>query len=241
MAHSDVRWEDGPADQDDAVAIVGASGSLGFGLAVRLARGGVRIAFGSRDPGRARETGERARELIPHERFTTHTNGDAVRAAGAVILTVPFESQAKTLEEIGGALAPGQLVIDATVPLAVAVGGRATRMIALPEGSAAERTSQLVPPEVGVVAALHTVSAGSLNELDHPLEQDVLVCGDSRAHRRRAARLLERIEGLRCVDCGRLEMARTTEALTALLISLKTGHAAHAGVRLTGLPEDLWK
>ena len=77
----------------------------------------------------------------------------------------------------------------------------------------------MVPDGVRVVSALHTVSAASLTDLEHPLEQDVLVCGDVRADKREAAELIERIEGLRCVDCGRLEMARTTESLTALLIS----------------------
>ncbi len=92
-----------------------------------------------------------------------------------------------------------------------------------------------------VVSALHTISAASLTDLDHPLDQDVLVCGDSRADKREAAELLERIEGLRCVDCGRLEMARTTEALTALLIAVNSRYKAHAGVRLTGLPDRLWE
>jgi predicted dinucleotide-binding enzyme len=53
--------------------------------------------------------------------------------------------------------------------------------------------------------------------------------------------LIERIEGLRCVDCGRLEMSRTTESLTALLISVNSRYKAHAGIRLTSLPDRLWK
>jgi hypothetical protein len=74
------------------------------------------------------------------------------------------------------------------------------------------------------------------------LTQDVLVCGDSRADKRRAAALIDRIDGLRCVDCGRLEMARTTEALTALLIGVNARYKVHAGIRLSGLPtESLWE
>jgi predicted dinucleotide-binding enzyme len=69
----------------------------------------------------------------------------------------------------------------------------------------------------------------------------VLMCGDSRADKREAAVLIERIEGLRCVDCGRLEMSRTTESLTALLISVNSRYKAHAGIRLTSLPDRLWK
>jgi NADPH-dependent F420 reductase len=99
----------------------------------------------------------------------------------------------------------------------------------------------MVPDGVRVVSALHTVSAHSLSQLDEPLAQDVLVCGDSRADKRQAAALIERIEGLRCVDCGKLEMARTTEALTALLIAVNARYKVHAGIRLTSLPEQLWE
>ena len=35
-------------------------------------------------------------------------------------------------------------------------------------------------------------------------------------------------------------MARITESLTALLISMNIRHKTHAGIRLTGLPDTLW-
>jgi hypothetical protein len=98
----------------------------------------------------------------------------------------------------------------------------------------------MAPSGVRVVSALHTVSAASLSDLDHPLDQDVLVCGDSREDKRAAATLIERIDGLRCVDCGHLEMSRTTESLTALLIAVNVRYKAHAGIRLTGLSDVLW-
>ena len=157
-----------------------------------------------------------------------------------MILSVPFRNQSETLTNLAEALAPGQLLIDATVPLAAAVSGKATRMLGVWQGSAAQQAAEMVPEGVRVVSALHTVSAASLRDLDHPLEQDVLVCGDLRADKREAAALIERIDGLRCVDCGRLEMSRTTESLTALLISVNSRYKAHAGIRLTGLPEQLW-
>ena len=221
----------------ETVAVIGASGALGFGLALRLGRAGVPIAIGSRDAERAEETAERARALVPDGTFSAHENAGAVAAADTVILSVPFRSQSETLTNIKGALRPGQLVIDATVPLAAAVGGKATRMLGVWQGSAAEQTLEMVPDGVRVVSALHTVSAASLSELDQPLAQDVLVCGDAREDKRQAAALIERIEGLRCVDCGRLEMSRTTESLTALLIAVNSRYKIHAGVRLTDVPE----
>jgi len=138
-------------------------------------------------------------------------------------------------------LEPGKLLIDATVPLAAAVGGKATRMLGVWQGSAAQQAAELVPEGVRVVSALHTVSAASLTELDNPLEQDVLVCGNSRADKREAAQVIERVEGLRCVDCGRLENSRTAESLTALLIAVNARYKVHAGIRLSGLPDALWE
>jgi NADPH-dependent F420 reductase len=225
----------------DPVCIVGASGALGFGLALRLARTGVPIAIGSRDLERAQETVERASAAVPSGSFAAHDNAGAVRAANTVILSVPFRNQSETLANLKDAFRPGQLLIDATVPLAAAVSGKATRMLGVWQGSAAQQAREMVPEGVRVVSALHTVSAASLSDLDHALAEDVLVCGDAREDKREAAQLIELIEGLRCVDCGRLEMARITESLTALLISVNSRYKAHAGIRLTGLPDILWK
>ena len=221
------------------MAVIGASGALGFGIALRLAQAGVPVAVGSRDFDRASETVARAQAAVPESVCTPHDNAGAVRAASVVILSVPFRNQSETLTNLKEALRPGQLLIDATVPLAAAVSGKATRMLGVWQGSAAQQTQEMVPAGVRVVSALHTISAPTLNELEQPLHQDVLLCGDSRADKREAAELLERIAGLRCVDCGRLEMARITESLTALLISVNARYKAHAGLRLTDLPDRL--
>ncbi|MFZ2050860.1 MAG: NADPH-dependent F420 reductase [Solirubrobacteraceae bacterium] len=232
-----------PATSTDApapVCVLGASGALGFGLALRLAKTGVPIVIGSRDAQRAEETVQRALAQVPDGAFSGADNAGAVAQAQTVILCVPFRNQSETLTNLKQALTPGQLLIDATVPLAAAVSGRATRMLGVWQGSAAQQAQEMAPEGVRVVAALHTVSAASLADLHHDLGEDVLICGDSRADKREAAMLLQRIHGLRCVDCGRLEMARITESLTAMLIGVNARYKAHAGIRLTGLPNSLW-
>jgi 8-hydroxy-5-deazaflavin:NADPH oxidoreductase len=225
----------------DPVAIIGASGALGFGLAVRLARAGVPVMIGSRDPDRAAEAVQRALAVVPDGSFTACDNAEAARAADTIVLSVPFRNHSETLTNLKDALAPGKLLIDATVPLAAAVSGKATRMLGVWQGSAAQQAAEMAPDGVRVVSALHTVSAASLTDLEHPLQQDVLLCGDSREDKRAAARMIGRIEGLRCVDCGRLEMSRITESLTALLIGINSRYKAHAGIRLTGLPDPSWE
>ncbi len=225
----------------DPVCIVGASGALGFGLAVRLGQAGVPVVIGSRDAARGQETVARAQQAVPNGAFSGYENAEAVTHADVVILSVPFRNQSETLHNLRGALRPGQLVIDASVPLAAAVSGKATRMLGVWQGSAAQQTAEMVPDGVRVVSALHTVGAPSLGDLAHELGEDVLICGDSRADKREAAALIERIPGLRCVDCGKLEMARVTESLTAMLIAVNARYKTHAGIHLTGLPDALWE
>jgi 8-hydroxy-5-deazaflavin:NADPH oxidoreductase len=219
----------------EPIAIIGATGALGFGLTLRWGRAGVPIVLGSRDAARAAEATERARAALPDGAFEGYENAEAAAKAEVVVLSVPFRSQSETLTNLKEALRPGQLVVDATVPLAAAVSGRATRMLGVWQGSAAQQAQEMVPEGVRVVSALHTVSATLLRDLDHALGEDVLVCGDRKADKATVMALVERIEGLRCIDAGRLEMARIAEQLTALLISINARNRVHAGIRITGI------
>jgi 8-hydroxy-5-deazaflavin:NADPH oxidoreductase len=219
----------------EPVAIIGATGALGFGLAVRWGVAGVPVVIGSRDADRAVEAARRAQEAVREGHFEGFENAEAATKAEVVVLSVPFRNQSETLTNLKTVLQPHQLVIDATVPLAAAVSGRATRMLGVWQGSAAQQAQEMVPDGVRVVSALHTVSATSCSDLDQVLDEDVLVCGDRREDKERVMALIDRIDGLRCVDAGRLELARITESLTALLISINVRHKTHAGIKITGL------
>lgn len=231
-----------PAGQTDApeVAIVGGTGALGFGLALRLADAGVGVVLGSRDPRRAEEGAGRLAERLSGARIRAAGNAEAVAGVDIVVLCVPFRNQSETLAALREALREGQVVLDATVPLAAAVSGRATRMLGVWQGSAAQQAAEMVPEGVRVVSGLHTVSAAHLADLDSTLDEDVLLCGDRKADKAAVQAVVGRVPGLRCVDCGRLEMARITESLTALMISVNGRYKARAGVRLTGLPDPSW-
>ncbi|HST41031.1 MAG TPA: NADPH-dependent F420 reductase [Conexibacter sp.] len=223
-----------------SVTIVGGTGDLGYGLALRLALAGVAVTIGSRDAARAAEAADRVRGLITGAEVSGAANPDAVAGAGLVVLSVPFASQAPTLRSLREALAPGATLLDVTVPLAAAVGGRPTRVLSVWQGSAAQQAQELVPDGVTVVSALHTVAARHLADLDHVFVEDALVAGDDAAAKRRVAELIRLIPGLRPVDAGRLEMARITEQLTALTIGVNIRHKATAGLRVTGLADDPW-
>jgi len=221
----------------EAVSIIGGSGALGFGLAVRLGRAGVPVVIGSREAHRAQEAAGRAAAAVPEGSFAGAGNVEAAGRAELLLLCVPFRSQSETLTNLRAHLRPGQLVVDASVPLAAAISGKATRTIGIWQGSAAQQAEEMVPDGVRIVSALHTVSAAMLGDLDYALGEDVLVCGNEKADKERIMALVELIDGLRCVDCGRLEAARLTEQLTPLLIGINIRYKTHSGIRITGLPE----
>jgi 8-hydroxy-5-deazaflavin:NADPH oxidoreductase len=223
-------------DPDPTVAIVGGTGELGQGLSVRLARAGVPLIIGSRSKWTAQEAVDELVEMFPEAQVSGMLNPSAVERADVVFLCVPFAHQATTLASIRGSFRREHVVVDTIVPLAAAVGGRPTRMLGVWQGSAAEQAQDLVPDGVAVVSALHTVSAAALQNLGTTFDEDVLVCGDHKEPKQRVIALIERIEGLRCVDCGRLEQARIIEPMTALLIGINIRHKTHAGIRITGLP-----
>jgi 8-hydroxy-5-deazaflavin:NADPH oxidoreductase len=224
----------------DQVTVIGGTGALGAGLALRLAVAEVPVVIGSRDQDRAAEAAARVREGAGSAEVRGLENGPAAEASEVVFLCVPFRNQSETLTNLKNHLREGQLVVDATVPLAAAVSGKATRMLGVWQGSAAQQAAEMVPDGVRVVAALHTVNAPALRDLSQTLDEDVLVCGDRRQDKARAAAYIELVPGLRCVDAGRLEMARTAESLTALLIGINARYKTHAGIKVTGLTDRPW-
>lgn len=225
---------------DQPVPIIGGTGSLGFGLALRWAAAGVPVIIGSRSRARADESAAKIREKLPDARVEGLENAEAAERGDIVVLTVPFRNQSENLTNLREVLREGQILVDATVPLAAAVSGRATRLLGVPQGSAAQQAQEMAPDGVTVVSALHTVAGGKLNDLDFKLDEDVPVMGDHRESKKRVADLIARIDGLRPINAGLLETARLVEGITPLLISVNARHKTHAGIRFTELPEPKW-
>ena len=167
------------------IAVLGGTGPEGFGLALRWVRAGETVIIGSRDAARAREAAAKIQAAVGSDaKVSGEENSAACAAADLLVLTIPFEGHCALLKQIKPAIRPGSIVIDATVPLAASVGGRATRTLGIWQGSAAQQTAELVPQGVSVVAAFHNTSADILNG-DAPVDCDVIVCSDDAAPRRR--------------------------------------------------------
>ena len=223
------------------VAVIGGTGAEGFGLALRLAVAGHHVTIGSRDADRGAESAAKASELVDAALEGTD-NASATAAAGGdgvVAVTVPYAGQAEIYRSIKDAVATGAVVLDATSPLATAVGGRPWQVLRPWHGSAAEQAQAILGDGPRVVAGLHTIAAEALHALDREIDSDVLLCGDDAEAKARVGALIDGIHGMRWVDCGRLEMARVAEPLTALLVSVnRTYKVKDSGFRIVG--RDAW-
>jgi NADPH-dependent F420 reductase len=220
------------------IAVIGGTGAEGGGLALRFAKAGARVRIGSRTLEKAQEAARRIGGSAAAGVVTGHTNPEAAAGAKVVLLTVPLAAQVEILKSVRDSFEPGAILVDATVPLEIAIGGRLSRTVTLWDGSAAQQAARLAPGGVRVVAGFHSLSAESLARLDRPVDCDTLICGDDAEAKAVVSELAGLIPGVRAVDAGTLDNARLVESAAALLISLNLRHKVRSsGMRITGLEQ----
>lgn len=214
------------------IAVLGGTGKEGSGLALRWAHAGHRIIIGSRSPERASAAAAEINTKIGAEHATGTDNLSAAHEANIAILAVPYAVQLSSLEEVKAALS-GKILVDVTVPLMPPAVGR----VQLPEGgSAVVKAQQLLGPDVKVVSAFQNISAEHLREIGHPIDCDVLVCGDDK-DARAVVIALAKDAGMRAFHAGPLANSAVAEALTSVLITINRQYKIkHSGIRITGLP-----
>jgi NADPH-dependent F420 reductase len=198
------------------VAIVGGTGDFGLALAARLVDAGDEVVLGSRDAARAQE---KAAEVGA---AGGAANDDAVAGAELVVLA----TNASATLETAAALADA---IGTTPVLSVASDLRSTEQLSL-----AERTQELLGGSV--VAGLQSLAAGKL-AAGRP-DEDAFVCGDDAEAKALALELAAKVVAGRALDAGPLARARVLEGLTGLIVSLNRRYKGHAGIRITGLPDE---
>lgn len=215
------------------IAIIGGTGPQGQGLALRFARAGIAVALGSRDGERSAGIAAELMAKLPAgaAEITGLDNEGATAAADEmVILAVPFSAHNATLEALKPGLA-GKILVDIVVPLKE---GDPKKVEMPPEGSATEAAQALLGDEIPVIGALHNVSATTLNNLDWPINCDILVCGNSLPARKKVIELVSALE-VQAYNAGDAEAARCIEAITPILIRQNISKAVpftHAGIRI---------
>ena len=213
----------------ETIAILGGTGDLGTGLAIRWAKAGHRIVIGSRTLEKARKAVADLQAISPQTPAEAMQNPDAAAAGQIVVLTVPAAHQLSTLDTVRAGLA-GKILIDVTVPLAPPRVGT----VQLPgEGSAGKRAQDFLGSRVKVVTAFQNVAAHLLQQ-DVAIECDVLVCGNKRAARQKVIELAEEA-GMRAWHAGPIENSAAAEALTSVLIQINRRHSiSHSGIKIVG-------
>ena len=198
---------------------------------------GHQVIIGSRSPDRAAEAAKTiAQKAGRPVRVSGLTNENAVAQADVIVVTVPFTALLDTLKTVKPNFKPGQVLVNVSVPLETAIGGRATRTVEVWAGSAGELAASAVPKTVSVVTAFNNVSAELLRDPSKPVDCDVLVCSNDENAKRIVLDLVKSIAGARGFDAGALENSRTVEQLTALLVSLNIRYKVRsAGLRITGI------
>lgn len=214
------------------VGVIGGTGPQGRGLAYRWAVAGLPVIIGSRDQARAESTAQTLNGLRGASGVRGLANDQCAATADLVVIAVPWEGHAATIEPLRSTLA-GKIVIDCVNPMGFDKQG--PYALPVPEGSAAAQAAALLP-ESTVVAAFHHVSAVTLgDETIDKVDTDVLVLGDDRPAIQTVIALADRISGIRGVYGGRLRNAAQVEALTANLIAINRRYRAHAGIRITDI------
>jgi NADPH-dependent F420 reductase len=214
------------------IGILGGTGGIGYGLALRLAASGAAVVIGSRVPERAEEAAARVRALVPAADVAGRSNADAAATDGPVLLCVPFEAVESMLPALAQSRA-GRLLIETVVPLRVHPDF--AELLPVPGAASVGEWLHAALPGTRVVSAFKNVPAAALADLARPVTGDVFVCGEDAAARAAAAALVTRIPDLRPVDAGSVRNARHVEAITALLVGVNRGHRVRASIALTGL------
>ncbi len=213
----------------EIIAILGGTGDLGTGLAIRWSRAGHGIIIGSRTLEKAEKAVANLARISPETPARAMENRDAAAAGDIVVLTVPAEHQIATLETVREGLT-GKILIDVTVPL---VPPRVGTVQLPPEGSAGKRAQDFLGEDVMVVSAFQNIAAHLLQE-DVEIECDVLVAGNSKAAREKVMELAGEA-GMTAYHAGPIENSAAAEALTSILIQINRRHGiSHSGIKIVG-------
>jgi NADPH-dependent F420 reductase len=214
---------------NETIAILGGTGDLGTGLAIRWAKAGHAIIIGSRTQEKADAAVAELKKISPQTPAKAMVNGAAAAAGDIVVLTVPFEHQLSTLESVRPGL-QGKILIDVTVPL---VPPKVGTVQLPPEGSAGKRAQNFLGDGVKVVTAFQNVAAHLLQQ-DVKIECDVLVAGNSKEARDTVVQLVEEA-GMSGWHAGPIENSAAAEALTSILIQINRRHEiSHSGIKIVG-------
>ncbi|QLK27758.1 NADPH-dependent F420 reductase [Natrinema zhouii] len=205
------------------IALLGGTGDIGEGLALRLARDtGHEILIGSRDPEKARDAVAEYEDELADRTDDVDIKGFgnemAADRADVVVLSVPPYYVGDTVEAVADSLDADTVLVTP----AVGMQGDEDGLHYHPPdaGSVTELVAQRAPDEVPVVGAFHNLAADALSTLENDLDLDTLVVADDDDAKETVLTIANELEGLRALEAGPLANAAEVESVTPLVINI---------------------
>ena len=201
------------------IGIVGGTGDIGEGMAMRLSPL-YDLIVGSRDKEKAETTCKCTLDVCEKRGENPCTlvgasNQDAVSCADIVILAIPFKHLVSTLETLD--CFENKIVISPVNPMEKR---DFFLCVPPPEGSAALLIKRLLPSTAKICTAFNTIAANRWKLLDEELNYSVPVCGDDAPAKRQVMEIVNRISKLQAFDAGPLAASNQVECLTPLLLNI---------------------
>jgi NADPH-dependent F420 reductase len=215
------------------IALLGGTGDIAEGLVLRWSKAGHEIFIGSRSEEKAQTITDQYKDKLAslgiEGKISGMANADAAKAAEVVIISIPPEYAASTIESIKDSFTD-QVVVTPVVPM--------TRhedkafMFEPPEhGSSALQIKAALPETARLVSAYHNLPAKELSQVEHDLDYDVVICGDDEEAKQIVAKLTEDMPTMRVLDAGPLKLSPMIEAITPLIVNLNVKHKKHFSVK----------
>lgn len=207
------------------IGIVGGTGDIGEGMAMRLSPS-FDVVVGSREQDKAEATCRMGREILAARgkpcSLTGVTNQEAIDASDIVILAIPFRHVAGTLSTLHGF--EEKIVVSPVNPME-----KQDHFVFVPpaEGSAALMIRTMLPREARICSAFNTIAANKWKALDEELDYSVPVCSDDADAKREVMAMVNRISRLRAFDAGPLSVSCMVESLTPLLLNIARYNKMH--------------
>jgi NADPH-dependent F420 reductase len=204
----------------DKIALLGGTGNLGRGLALRWCSK-RKVIIGSRFRPKAEAATEEVRQLIREKRYADNIRGmlnrEAAKEADLAVFCLELGYALRLATRIRGVL-KDKLVL---CPI-VSMGHRGSLRIPRLKGStsAAVKLAKALGYRSNVVAGLHTVPAFMLYSSEPLHNYSVVIYGEQPA-KGIVMRLVNEMDGLHSLDGGPLEMSFLSEYATPLLLNLK--------------------
>jgi 8-hydroxy-5-deazaflavin:NADPH oxidoreductase len=212
------------------IALVGGTGDIGTGFAVRWAAN-HEIIIGSRKADRAEEGAKAVLQILDQEGKVWGTdNGSAIAGSDVVVLCVPYEHLTSVTSDLKASYG-SQVVISPIVPMSY--NGKFFQYNPPAEGSAALQVKSMLPEGMKIVSAFHTICAAALQAKDRELKADTLMCSDDNQAIEIVTGLAQEIKSLRPLKIGPLAASSLVESLTPMLLNAaRRNKIKDAGIRI---------